>query len=57
MYFFAEKKLSLIENIDKTLLSFNLSSNITVKHHSTKTISILSTGHEHAFYCCSCLYG
>ena len=38
--------LSLIANMDETPMAFNLPSNTTVEQCSTKTISILSTGHE-----------
>ena len=38
--------LSLIGNMDKTPMSFNLSNNTTVKQSGSKTVSILSTGHE-----------
>ena len=38
--------LSLIRNIDETPISFNLPNNITVEQRGTKTVSILSTGHE-----------
>ena len=38
--------LSLIGNIDETPLSFNLLSNTNIEHSSSKTVSILSTGHE-----------
>src|SRR4051794_18666919 len=43
-----EYPLSLIGNMDETPLSFNLPNNTTVEHRGTKTVSILSTGHEHA---------
>ena len=38
--------LSLIGNMDETPLSFNLPSNTTIEHSGSKTVSILSTGHE-----------
>ncbi|GBB96673.1 hypothetical protein RclHR1_28050001 [Rhizophagus clarus] len=38
--------LSLIRNMDETLMAFNLPSNNTIEQSGTKTISILSTGHE-----------
>ena len=38
--------LSLIGNMDKTSLSFNLLSNMTIEHSGSKTVSILSTGYE-----------
>src|SRR6266496_4380022 len=38
--------LSLIANMDETPMSFNLPNNTTVEQRGTKTISILSTGHE-----------
>lgn len=38
--------LSLIANMDETPVSFNLPSNYTVEQRGTKSISILSTGHE-----------
>ncbi|GES99374.1 pogo transposable element with KRAB domain [Rhizophagus clarus] len=38
--------LSLIANMDKTPISFNLSNNTTVEQRGTRTISILSTRHE-----------
>jgi hypothetical protein len=40
--------LSLIANMDETPMAFNLPSNTTVEQRGTKTISILSTGHERA---------
>ena len=40
--------LSLIANMDETPMAFNLPSNTTVEQRDTKTISILSTGHERA---------
>ena len=42
--------LSLIRNIDETPVSFNLPNNTTVEQHNTKTVSILSTGHEHSSF-------
>jgi hypothetical protein len=41
-----EYPLSLIGNMDETLMSFNLPSNTTVKQSGSKTVSILSTSHE-----------
>lgn len=41
-----EYPLSLIGNMDETPMSFNLPSNTTVEHSGSKTVSILSTGHE-----------
>ena len=38
--------LSLIGNMDKTPMAFNLPSNTTIEQSGTKTISILTTGHE-----------
>uniref|UniRef100_U9UQZ1 HTH CENPB-type domain-containing protein n=1 Tax=Rhizophagus irregularis (strain DAOM 181602 / DAOM 197198 / MUCL 43194) TaxID=747089 RepID=U9UQZ1_RHIID len=38
--------LSLIANMDETPMSFNLPNNTTVEQRGTKTILILSTGHE-----------
>ena len=38
--------LSLIGNMNKTPLLFNLLSNMTIENSGSKTISILSTGHE-----------
>jgi transposase-like protein len=38
--------LSLIGNMDETPMSFNLPSNTTVEHSGSKTVSMLSTGHE-----------
>src|SRR5215216_1536089 len=38
--------LSLIRNMDETPMSFNLPSNTTVEQSGSKTVSILSTGHE-----------
>jgi transposase-like protein len=38
--------LSLIANMNETPLSFNLPNNTTVEQCGTKTVSILSTGHE-----------
>ncbi|GBB93285.1 hypothetical protein RclHR1_21420002 [Rhizophagus clarus] len=40
--------LSLIGNMDETLMAFNLPSNNTIGQSGTKTVSILSTGHEHS---------
>ena len=40
--------LSLIANMDETPLSFNLPNSTTIKQCGTKTVSILSTGHEKA---------
>ena len=34
--------------MDETPMAFNLSSNTTVEQRGTKTVSILSTGHEHS---------
>ena len=34
--------------MDKIPIAFNLPSNTTVEQRGTKTVSILSTGHEHA---------
>ena len=34
--------------MDKTPITFNLPSNITVEQWDTKSILILSTGHEHS---------
>ena len=41
-----EYPLSLIRNMDEMPMSFNLSSNTTVKQSGSKTVSILPTGHE-----------
>jgi hypothetical protein len=41
-----EYPLSLIGNMDETPMSFNLPSNTTVEQSGSKTVSILSTGHE-----------
>ncbi|CAI2199520.1 9173_t:CDS:2, partial [Funneliformis geosporum] len=38
--------LSLIRNMDETPMLFNLPSNTTVEQSGSKTVSILSTGHE-----------
>jgi len=38
--------LSLIANMNKIPIAFNLPSNITVEHHGTKSVSILSTEHK-----------
>jgi hypothetical protein len=38
--------LSLIGNMDETPLSFNLPNSTTIEQRGTKTVSILSTGHE-----------
>jgi len=38
--------LSLIGNMDETPMAFNLPSNTTIEQSGSKTISILSTGHE-----------
>jgi DDE superfamily endonuclease len=38
--------LSLIGNMDETLMAFNLPSNMTVEQSGSKTVSILSIGHE-----------
>ena len=38
--------LSLIGNMDEMPMSFNLPSNTTVEQSGSKTVSILSTGHE-----------
>ena len=38
--------LSLIANMDETPLSFNLPNSTTIEQRDTKTVSILSTGHE-----------
>ncbi|GES91790.1 pogo transposable element with KRAB domain [Rhizophagus clarus] len=38
--------LSLIGNMDETPMAFNLPSNNTIEQSGTKTVSILSTGHE-----------
>jgi hypothetical protein len=43
-----EYPLSLIGNMDETPMTFNLPSNTTVEQRGTKSISILSTGHEHS---------
>ena len=41
-----EYPLSLIANMDETPMAFNLTSNTMVEHRGTKSVSILSTGHE-----------
>ena len=38
--------LSLIANMDETPMAFNLPNNTTVEQRGTRTVSILSTGHE-----------
>ena len=38
--------LALIGNMDETPMAFNLPSNTTIEQSGTKTISILTTGHE-----------
>src|SRR4051794_37316884 len=38
--------LALIGNMDKTPMAFNLPSNTTIEQAGTKTVSILTTGHE-----------
>ena len=38
--------LSLIGNMDETFLSFNLPNSTMIEQRGTKTVSILSTGHE-----------
>src|SRR6185437_2212223 len=38
--------LLLIANMDETPLSLNLPNSTTIKQRGTKTVSILSTGHE-----------
>lgn len=38
--------LALIGNMDETPIAFNLPSNTTIEQAGTKTISVLSTGHE-----------
>ncbi|EXX73263.1 hypothetical protein RIR_jg12104.t1 [Rhizophagus irregularis DAOM 181602=DAOM 197198] len=40
--------LSLIANMDETPMAFNLPSNTTLEHRGTKSVAILSTGHERA---------
>src|ERR1044072_3673283 len=42
--------LSLIGNMNEMPVSFNLPNNTTVKQRNTKTVSILSTGHEHSSF-------
>ena len=34
--------------MDETPMAFNLPNNTTVEQHGTRTVSILSTGHEHS---------
>ncbi|GBB94127.1 hypothetical protein RclHR1_00230005 [Rhizophagus clarus] len=41
-----EYPLSLIANMDETSMAFNLTSYTTIEHRGTKSVSILSTGHE-----------
>ncbi|CAG8643491.1 5976_t:CDS:1, partial [Diversispora eburnea] len=38
--------LNLIENIDETLLTFDMPSNITVEETGSRTVSIHTTGHK-----------
>src|SRR3954451_18054437 len=38
--------LALIENMDEIPMAFNLPSNTTIEQAGTKTVSILTTGHE-----------
>lgn len=49
LYMRTENKysLNLIGNMDETPLSFNLPSNTTVEERGKRTVSILTTGHEH----------
>ena len=50
-FIIAERKkyqydLSLIRNADQTLLTFNMPANFTVDSKGTKSVSIVTTGHE-----------
>jgi len=40
--------LSLIKNMNKTLMAFNLPNNTIIKQFNIKTISILTTKHKHS---------